>query len=86
MESEFLYSATLQFPFKSQEEAKIAARTLSVDDDLKPNDSVNEFGVSNNFLVFSVRARSAKHLKKAITTTLPSIELIQNTVDAFRPE
>jgi hypothetical protein len=86
MASEFLYSASLQFPFSAPEHAAIAARTLNVDDDLKPNESIAKFDTSGSFLVFSVQARSMKFMKKAITTTIPSIELIQRTIEAFAVE
>jgi EKC/KEOPS complex subunit PCC1/LAGE3 len=82
----FPYSATLNIPFKSHDHAVIAARTLNVDGDLKPNESTSTFAVSDAFLVFSVQAKTAKHLKKAITTTMPSIELIERTIEAFTPE
>jgi tRNA threonylcarbamoyladenosine modification (KEOPS) complex Pcc1 subunit len=83
MTSEFLYSATLQFPFDCPEHALIAARSLGVDGDLKPNESVAEFTAADCFLVLSIRAKTAKFLKKAITTIMPSVELVQQTVQAF---
>jgi hypothetical protein len=79
----FNFTATLQFTFKTPEHALIAAKTLSVDDDLKPNESISTFSGSDQFLIFEVRASSARHLKKAITTTLPSIELIEQTINEF---
>lgn len=74
------FSASLRFDFGTEEHAVIAARSLSVDDDLKPNESKSTFTAEGTSLVLDVVADSPKHLKKAITTTIPSIELIQETI------
>jgi tRNA threonylcarbamoyladenosine modification (KEOPS) complex Pcc1 subunit len=76
----FKSTATLRFDFKTPEHAVIAARSLSVGDDLKPTESTSTFSADANFLVFDVQATNARHLKKAITTTLPSIELIEQII------
>ena len=70
----------LRFDFGSEEHAVIAARSLSVDDDLKPHESKSTFTADGTALVFEAVADSPKHLKKAITTTIPSIELIEQTI------
>jgi hypothetical protein len=77
------FTATLRFAFKTAEHALIAAKSLSVNDDPKRRESISTFSGSDHFLIFEVRASSAKHLKKAITTTLPSIELIEQTINEF---
>lgn len=79
----FAFAKELRYDFGTNEHAAIAARTLSVDDDLKPNESVSTFSADNGFLVFSVRAISEKHLQKAISTTQPSIDLIRQTIEEF---
>jgi hypothetical protein len=79
----FTSTATLRFDFKTPGHAVIAARSLSVGDDLKPTESTSTFSTAGSFLVFDVAATSAKHLKKAITTTLPSIELIEQIITEF---
>jgi tRNA threonylcarbamoyladenosine modification (KEOPS) complex Pcc1 subunit len=80
---DFKHSAALRFDFKTPEHAVIAARSMSVDEDLKPNESTSTFAAVDNFLVLEVRAASPKFLKKAITTTLPSVELIEQTINEF---
>jgi tRNA threonylcarbamoyladenosine modification (KEOPS) complex Pcc1 subunit len=66
--------------------AVIAARSLSVDDDLKPQESRATFTTADNFLVFEVQAATPKHLQKAISTTLPSIHLIEQTINELALE
>jgi tRNA threonylcarbamoyladenosine modification (KEOPS) complex Pcc1 subunit len=61
--------------------AVIAAKSLSVSDDLKPQESRATFTTVDNFLVFDIQASNSKNLKKAITTTMPSIELIEQTIN-----
>jgi tRNA threonylcarbamoyladenosine modification (KEOPS) complex Pcc1 subunit len=77
----FPCSETLRFDFKTPENALIAAKSLSVDDDLKPQESRASYTAVDNFLVFEVQAATPKHLQKAISTTLPSIHLIEQTVN-----
>lgn len=77
------FSATLRFDFKTPERAQIAAKAMSVDEDLKPNESTATFTAEGTQMVFSIKAGSAKFLKKAITTTLPSIDLIERTINEF---
>ena len=79
------FSATLRFDFGTEEYATIAARSLSVDDDLKPHESKATFKAEGTQLVFDVIADSSKHLQKAIRTTIPSIELIEQTIKEFAP-
>ena len=80
---DYLYSATIRFDFKTPKHAQIAANSLNVDDDLKPEESTSDFSVDGQFLVFDVKATSPKNLKKAINTTTPSIMLIENTINEF---
>lgn len=77
------FSATLRFEFHTPEKAQIAAKAMSVDEDLKPNESTATFAAEGSEMVFEIKAASAKFLKKAITTTLPSIELIEQTINEF---
>lgn len=79
----FVYSKELKYDFKTPEYATIAARTLNVDDDLKPDESASTFESRDNYLIFKVKAISEKHLQKAISTTEPSIDLIQRTISEF---
>ncbi|KAK8890053.1 hypothetical protein M9Y10_034812 [Tritrichomonas musculus] len=79
----YLHSATLRFDFKTAKHAQIAANTLNVDDDLKPEESTSEFLVEDNFLVFNIKAATPKNLKKTINTTIPSIMLIEKTINEF---
>jgi hypothetical protein len=79
----FKYSATLRFSFGTADHALIAAKSLCVSDDLKPNESTSTFSAIDNFLVYEVRATNVRQLKKAISTTIPSIELIEQTIAEF---
>ena len=79
----YLHSAVIKFDFKTPKHAEIAARTMNVDDDLKPEESTSSFRNEGQFLFFEVKAASAKHLKKAINTTTPSIQLVERTINAF---
>ena len=80
---DFGYSAELRYDFKTPEKAAIAATSMRADEDLKPEESLSVFSSDGQFLVFQIQARSSKFLKKAITTTVPSIELIEQTINAF---
>ena len=79
----YLHSATLRFDFKTEKHAQIAANTLNVDDDLKPEESTSEFLVEDKFLVFNIKSSTTKNLKKTINTTIPSIMLIEKTINEF---
>jgi hypothetical protein len=79
----FKHSATLRFDFKTPEHAVIAARSMSVDEDLKPSESTSTFSAVGTFMVLEIQSASPKFLKKAITTTLPSVDLIERTINEF---
>lgn len=79
----YLHSATLRFDFKTPKHAQIAANSLNVDDDLKPEESTSDFFVDGKFLVFEIKASSPKNLKKTINTAIPSIMLIEQTINEF---
>lgn len=79
----YLHSATLNFDFKTAKHAQIAANSLNVDDDLKPEESTISFSTNDHFLVFEVKATTPKNLKKTINTTIPSIKLIEQTINEF---
>lgn len=77
------FSAVLRYDFKTEEKARIAVTSLLASDDLKPEESTSTFEAEGQFLVFRVQAKGPKPLKKAINTTIPSIELIEQTINAF---
>ena len=77
------FSAELRYDFKTPEKAHIAASSMRADDDLKPEESLSTFEADGQFLVFKIQAKGPKYLKKAITTTIPSIELIEQTINEF---
>lgn len=81
MENDYPFTAVLKFDFKTPENAVIAANSLKASDDLKPDESLSIFETEENFLVFSAKAKGPKFLKKVINTTLPSIELIEQTIN-----
>lgn len=72
-----------KYDFGTPEKAAIAARTLSVSDDFKPEESTSTFTSDGQFLVFSVKGKSEKHVNKAVSTTIPSIELVQQIIKEF---
>lgn len=79
----YIHFATLRFDFKTPKHAQIAANTLNVDDDLKPEESTSDFTTDGKFLVFDIKASSPKNLKKTINTAIPSIMLIEQTINDF---
>jgi hypothetical protein len=81
--SEYKYTSELRYDFKTEEKAKISANSLMADDDLKPEEDISTFEADGRFLVFKSKAISPKFLKKAITTTIPSIELVEQTINEF---
>jgi len=83
MTEAFSFSETRIFDFPTPESAFIAFKTLSVDDDLKPLESKTEFKVDSSSLVMTVTAKNEKCLKKAVNATLPSINLVKETILAF---
>lgn len=79
----YKHSAVLRFDFKTPEHAQIAANSMNVDDDLKPEESTANFSVDGHSMVFEVHASSIKFLKKAIGTTISSIMLVEQTINEF---
>lgn len=80
------FSATLRFDLGSNERAVIASRSLSTDDELKPNESNTEFSADGQYLIVEIRAAKSRFLRKAITTLLPSIDLVERTIEGFAIE
>ena len=80
MNENWNYFASLRFNFETIENATIASNSLNVADDLKPEESISSFCQENEFLILNVSASTTKSLKKAITTAIPSIDLIQQTI------
>lgn len=77
------FTDQVRFEFKTPEHAQIACRTLSVDEELKPEESISTFSTEGNILILSIKATSEKALKKVISTTTPSVELIQRVITEF---
>ncbi|EAY00574.1 hypothetical protein TVAG_357800 [Trichomonas vaginalis G3] len=86
MSQDFPYFAELRFDFKTSEYARIAANSLLASDDLKPDESTSIFDTDGQYMVFTAKARGPKFLKKLINTTLPSIELIEQTINELAIE
>jgi hypothetical protein len=53
------------------------------DDDLNPEESLTTFSTENSQLIFHAKAISEKYLQKAVNVTVPSIELVKQTIEAF---
>ena len=77
------YLATARVWFSSSAHAEIAARTLSVDDELQPTKAAKTFAVEGNYLVGTFRASEARVLRDMISSVYDMLGVTVRTLRDF---
>jgi len=79
----FQHQFELKVDFGSYDWARIAANTLEVDKELKPNEIRKELRASDNFLHVTFRAKDLKTLRTSLTSFFDMLDLVTKTINEF---